>query len=125
MSQLFNVTRLLILALIVAAAPLLHATPPTAASYSDEDLKQAGWTVEQIAELRAQTPQLLVKDDLDKHPDFGYSSIFKDYKSYDYLPEIDWSSANEKVGEIGGWRSYARQVLEAQRAERESEGDKQ
>lgn len=125
MSQLLSVKRLLMLAWIAAAVPMLHAAPPTAASYSDEALKQAGWTVEQIAELRAKTPKMPVKDAPEKHPDFSYSSVFKDYKPHDYLPDLDWSSANDKVGEIGGWRSYARQVLEAQRAERESEGDKQ
>ena len=86
---------------------------------------RAGWTNEQIAELRAQTPQQPVKNKPETRSEYSYSSVFKDYKPHDYLPDLDWASANEKVGEIGGWRSYARIVLEAQRAERESAGDKQ
>ncbi len=124
MSELLNVNRVLVLVLITAAAPVLPAEPPAAYSFSDEALKQAGWTSKQIAELRAEAPEKAPGVVPDVHPDFSYSSVFKDYKPHDYLPDLDWSSANEKVGEIGGWRSYARQVLEAQRAERAKEGDK-
>ena len=125
MSQSLNVKRLLVLALITASAAVAHANSPPAHSFSDEALKQAGWTNEQIAELRAQTPQQPVKNKPETRSEYSYSSVFKDHKPHDYLPDLDWASANEKVGEIGGWRSYARIVLEAQRAERESAGDKQ
>lgn len=124
MSQLLNVNRILLLVLVTTTAPVLHANPPTASSFSDEALKQAGWSIEQIAELRAQTKQPAPENASEKLSDFSYSSIFKDYTPHDYLPDLDWSSANEKVREIGGWRSYARQVQEARRAERENEGDK-
>ena len=80
MSQSLNVKRLLVLALITASAAVAHANSPPAHSFSDEALKQAGWTNEQIAELRAQTPQQPVKNKPETRSEYSYSSVFKDYK---------------------------------------------
>jgi hypothetical protein len=42
-------------------------------------------------------------------PELHYESAFEGYQAYSN-PEIkDWSGVNQLVGEIGGWRVYARE----------------
>jgi len=41
-----------------------------------------------------------------------YTSAFDSYIKFDFLPEIGWREANDKVGQIGGWRAYAKIVQE-------------
>lgn len=42
-------------------------------------------------------------------PELYYESVFDEYRAYQN-PEIkDWSRVNQLVGEIGGWRAYARE----------------
>ncbi len=41
------------------------------------------------------------------------------YRSYEPVERVDWSEANRIVDEIGGWRSYARDVYRYQRSKRE------
>lgn len=58
----------------------------------------------------------------------GYSSVFDSYVPFDHVPDINWREANDKVGEIGGWRAYLKMVQEIQKLEAEAkakEGDKQ
>ena len=43
----------------------------------------------------------------------SYQSALSNYRLYDDNPPGDWRSANERVGEIGGWRTYAKEAYEA------------
>ncbi len=50
-----------------------------------------------------------------------YQSATTNYRLYDDNPPGDWRAANERVGEIGGWRTYAKEAYEA--SERKSQED--
>lgn len=39
-----------------------------------------------------------------------YRSAFEGYRSFDEQPLTPWRQANAAVGEIGGWRAYAREA---------------
>jgi len=41
---------------------------------------------------------------------FRYSSVFTHYQPYQEQPLIPWREANDQVGQIGGWRFYAREA---------------
>jgi len=41
-----------------------------------------------------------------------YSSVFDGYVPFEEIPDIGWKEANDNVGEIGGWRAYAKLVQE-------------
>ena len=43
----------------------------------------------------------------------GYESAFEDYERYEESDGPDWRGANDRVGEIGGWRTYAREPYES------------
>lgn len=45
-------------------------------------------------------------------PVTGFESAFQNYRSFSEEPLKSWSEANEQVGEIGGWRAYAREAQE-------------
>lgn len=51
----------------------------------------------------------------------SYQSATTDYRLYDDNPPGDWQAANDRVGEIGGWRTYAKQAYEA--TKRKAEAD--
>lgn len=38
-----------------------------------------------------------------------YLSVFSRYRPYQEQPLLPWQEANDKAGEIGGWRFYARE----------------
>jgi hypothetical protein len=42
-------------------------------------------------------------------PTVAYESAFKDYRRYADEPVTSWTSSNDVVGKIGGWRAYARE----------------
>jgi len=42
-------------------------------------------------------------------PDAAASASFKQYQGWRDEPPQDWRQANERVGEIGGWRTYLRE----------------
>lgn len=54
----------------------------------------------------AQAPDTAPKTD---YP-LQYSSAFSDYQAYKDQPVQPWREANDKVGEIGGWRAYAKEM---------------
>lgn len=54
-----------------------------------------------------------------------YSSVFDTYVPFDDIPEIGWKEANDRVGQIGGWREYARLVQEEAKKAAELESDKE
>ncbi len=41
------------------------------------------------------------------------ATLFKEYQSWRDEPLQDWRQANERVGEIGGWRTYLREAQPA------------
>ena len=45
------------------------------------------------------------------------------YRNYELVERVDWSKANQIVEEVGGWRSYARDVYRYQRSKREELSD--
>ncbi|WP_157003205.1 hypothetical protein [Ralstonia sp. A12] len=46
-------------------------------------------------------------------PELAYSSAFAAYKGYADQPVTSWREANDTVGHIGGWRSYAKEATQA------------
>ena len=42
----------------------------------------------------------------------SYESVFKDYQAFSDEKITPWKEANDTVGQIGGWRTYARQARE-------------
>lgn len=49
--------------------------------------------------------------------DFAYESVYDGYRAYDEADGPGWIESNRRVGEVGGWRTYAREIYEAQKAE--------
>lgn len=45
-----------------------------------------------------------------KVPEFR--SPLESFKSYSEVEPVPWKEANDRVGEIGGWRVYAREAFE-------------
>ncbi len=45
----------------------------------------------------------------------SYQSATSGHRFYDDNPPGDWKAANDRVGEIGGWRTYAKEAYEATR----------
>ena len=39
-----------------------------------------------------------------------YSSAIGDYRAYTDQPVQSWQKANDRVGRIGGWRAYAKEI---------------
>lgn len=50
-------------------------------------------------------------------PALDYRSPLSDYQGLDDEPMHNWREANELVGRIGGWRTYAQEPWEQQPAE--------
>lgn len=117
--------------LLMIVASISMAQEPSAIHFTDQELKQAGWSEQQIAELRASAPapeaaKKMVGDLPPAKVPISYSSVFDNYVPFDFVPDIEWQDANDKVGEIGGWRAYLKIVQEANQREAENaEGDSQ
>ena len=113
------------LGILVISYSVAFADTTSVADYTDEQLLAAGWTVKQIADARASTPKRPPEksestDSSSKGASIivlEYDSVFKGYRSFEELPETGWREANDNVGRIGGWRSYARQVQAQQKKE--------
>lgn len=41
---------------------------------------------------------------------FSYRSILSGYEAYKEQSVQPWKTANDKAGEIGGWRTYAKEM---------------
>ena len=114
--------KIVFLCLLVPISSLTANQDLNAGAYTDQQLLAAGWTMQQVAELRAATAEKPktnnktkpVETELKESP---YVSVFDDYRSFEYLPEKSWREANDEVGRIGGWRTYTRQVQEQQKQE--------
>ena len=48
-----------------------------------------------------------------------YSSAFERYRPWEEVEPGGWAEANERVGRIGGWRTYLREADEAEPAREE------
>lgn len=55
-------------------------------------------------DAEVEPPQLLVPD---------YRSPLSAYQPYEDADPLDWKEANDRVGEIGGWRVYSREPFES------------
>jgi len=120
---------LLGLSILLIQINVALADTKKASDYTDEQLLAAGWTTQQIADARASSPKSSTKkkgatgsastgasDDV-----LEYVSVFESYRSFEELADIGWREANDNVGRIGGWRSYARQVQAEQKKESKGE----
>lgn len=47
----------------------------------------------------------------------GYESVFDAYRPYVHQPVAPWRQSNDRVGEVGGWRAYAREAAQPEGAE--------
>ena len=84
-----------------------------------------------IAVLFATVCSLAFAEDLHQHHDQQSTESFvtdsshqryrgiEGYRNYEPVERVDWSEVNRIVDEIGGWRSYARDVYRYQRSTRE------
>ena len=59
----------------------------------------------------------LLADDSSPSAPLYHESVFSTYQAYVETPDESWPALNEKVRRIGGWRSYALEIYEAQKAE--------
>ncbi len=41
-----------------------------------------------------------------------FESVFDGYAPYAHQPVAPWRQSNDRVGEIGGWRTYAREAAQ-------------
>ena len=53
----------------------------------------------------------------------SYQSAMTDYRLYDDNPPGDWQSANDRVGQIGGWRTYAKEAYEATKRKAQADAE--
>lgn len=56
----------------------------------------------------SQAPQLVVPE---------YRSPLSTYQPFEDADPLDWKEANDRVGEIGGWRVYSREAFESDDAD--------
>ncbi len=42
-----------------------------------------------------------------------YQSVIAQYKAHKDQPTVSWREANDRVGQIGGWRAYAQEMRQA------------
>lgn len=48
-----------------------------------------------------------------------FESVFDDYRPYEPQPVAPWRKSNDRVGEIGGWRTYAQEGVPPMRTDNE------
>ncbi len=53
----------------------------------------------------------------------SYQSATTDYRLYDDNPPGDWQAANDRVREIGGWRTYAKEAYEATKRKAQTDAE--
>lgn len=64
-----------------------------------------------ITESSPSTPRLRVPE---------YQSPLTAYKPYQEKDSPGWKELNDRVGELGGWRYYAREAFESEKMEKDS-----
>lgn len=50
-------------------------------------------------------------------PALHFESVFDGYKPYVHQPPAPWRQSVDRVGEVGGWRAYAREAAEPEGSE--------
>ncbi|ACU88858.1 conserved hypothetical protein [Desulfomicrobium baculatum DSM 4028] len=56
-------------------------------------------------------------DDRNRNSSLNFESVFESYQPYRHQPVAPWQQSNKRVGEVGGWRTYAREAAESEGAE--------
>ncbi len=92
----------LVFGLPAAAQHAGHGTPATAAVPSAAPATLAPTRAASAASASA--PPLAASP-----PETSYQSAFEAYKRFTDEPVGSWKAANERVEQIGGWRSYAQE----------------
>jgi len=80
---------------------------------SAEELSKKATIKNQVQDKNRSKPALVIQ----------YSSVFDNYVPFDNTLDIGWKEANDKVGQIGGWRAYGKLVQEE--AEKKAELENQ
>ncbi len=102
--------------LLLLLATSTFAQTPQTGGLTDQELEKAGWSEQDIAEYRAIVAESEKQESTGAASPpvpIGYSSIFNQYVPFDHVPDIGWREANDRVGEIGGWRAYLELVQNA------------
>ena len=47
----------------------------------------------------------------------GFQSVLEGYKPYTDEKIVNWKAANDSVGQIGGWRTYAKEAAQTSPAQ--------
>lgn len=82
----------------------LKFLPPTTLHAAALALLAAGLSTAQAqSKPAAPAPQVAAKP-------LGYTSAFEGYRAYKDQDVGNWRAMNERVGNIGGWRTYAREA---------------
>lgn len=69
------------------------------------------WTLALLATAAfAQTPADAAASKTALPTQLQYSSAIGDYRAYMDQPVQSWQHANDRVGQIGGWRAYAKEI---------------
>ncbi len=69
------------------------------------------WTLALLATAAfAQTPADAEAPKMALPTKLQYSSAISDYQAYKDQPVQSWQQANDRVGQIGGWRAYAKEI---------------
>lgn len=55
--------------------------------------------------------------DESRNSSLRFESVFDGYQSYRHQSVAPWKESNERVGEVGGWRAYAREAAEPEGSE--------
>ena len=61
----------------------------------------------------------------ERRPAIEYESAFDAYEMFEESEGPDWVGANETVGRIGGWKTYAREMYESASGDELDDGDQE
>ena len=103
--------------LLIMGVDVTHARAKLTTTYANPHLADSAWPQQQSGEINLTSEENAEDPDADNavQPEtrIGYSSVFDNYVPHDEIPEIGWREANDRVGEIGGWRAYLKMVQDA------------
>ena len=91
---------------IVSALLVLGTLMPAQAQHKSEESQPA------VTEPSPAAPRLSVPE---------YRSPLSAYKPYAESDSPGWKQLNDQVGEIGGWRVYAREAFESDNGQKDSQ----
>lgn len=70
----------------------------------------------EIASKLEKSESTVAERAISRPPTISYQSTTTAYRLYDDNPPGDWRAANDRVREIGGWRTYAKEIDEVDRS---------